>query len=128
MLPNKSLTIKETNQWKKIRLLLDDFSLALFTMDKPMYIMAHGFTNSWPWFSIVMPLPMNITDGSSVLLWYSFLGFFLGGTCGHLWVSLVVMPDLDRYLGTEYVPFCFSLGYGAIQFHITKVVILGFIH
>jgi hypothetical protein len=81
-----------------------------------MYIMAHGFTNSWPWLSIVMPLPMNITDGSSVLLWYSFLGFFLGGTCGHLWVSLVVMPDLHRYLGTEYVPFCFSLGYGQFSF------------
>jgi hypothetical protein len=58
-----------------------------------MYIMAHGFTNSWPRLSIVMPLPMNITDGSGVLLWYSFLGFFLGGTCDHLRVSLVVMQD-----------------------------------
>jgi hypothetical protein len=83
-----------------------------------------------------------------------FLGFSLGGTCGHLWVPLVVMRDpvvmwikcegnigynlelgfielvtsynlrephfhsigLDRYLGTEYVPFCFSLGYEQFSF------------
>jgi hypothetical protein len=122
MLWNKSLAIKNKTNGKN-RLLLDNFSLALFTMDKPMYIMAHGFTNSWPWFSIVMPLPMNITDGSSVLLWYSFLGFVLVGTCGHLWVSHMVMQErhfhpigLDRYLGTEYVPFCFSLGYGQFSF------------
>jgi hypothetical protein len=78
---------------KKKGLLLDNFSLPLFTMDKPMYIMAHGFTNSCPWSSIVMPLPMNIIDGSGVLLWYSFFRVFLCGTCGHLWVSLVVMRD-----------------------------------
>jgi hypothetical protein len=74
-----------------------------------MYIMAHGFTNSWPWSSIVMPLPMNITDGSHVLLWYSFFRVFprwdmwssLGSTCGYVRPSC----DVDQMIGEHRLQF-----------------------
>jgi hypothetical protein len=65
-----------------------------------MYIMAHGFTNSWPWSSIVMLLSMNITDGSGVFIVVLIFRVFprwdmwssLGSTCGYARPSC----DVDR--------------------------------